>query len=200
MCCSIKHLRSQRNASLSAVRLIKYLHLAYLAKPGADRVIFRKIRKTRAGHLVGIGLGDGDLARKMIRLAAQHTLRKRVRFTGIDLFELRPGDASGLTLKGAHRLLKQTGARVQLVPGDPFSALARTANALLDTDLVVIRADQDTAALQRAWFYLPRMLHEHSLVLIERPAAEGQPSSYQVLDWRAVGQLAEATAPRRRAA
>ena len=69
-----------------------------------------------------------------------------------------------------------------------------------DTDLVVIRADQDPAALERAWFYLPRMLHEKSVVLIEQPGAEGQAATYRVLDLPTIRQWAEAQTPRRRAA
>jgi hypothetical protein len=194
------HFRAQRNASLSAARLIKYLHLAYLAKPAADRVVYRAVRNTRAGHLVGLGLGCGRLTRNLIQLAAQYTARERVRFTGIDLFEMRPAASPGLSLKQAHSLLTPSGARVRLVPGDPFSALARTANSLLDTDLVVIRADQDPASLQRAWFYLPRMLHEHSVVLVEQPGREGQDGTYRMLDLDAVRQLADAQTSRRRAA
>ncbi len=183
---------------MSAGRLIKYLHLAYFAKPAADRAVFRNIRKIRAGHLVGIGLGDGELARKMILLAGQDTTRPKVRFTGIDLFEMRPDSGACMTLKQAHRMLHSLDARVQLVPGDPFTALARTANSLLDTDLVVIRATQLGDALDRAWFYLPRMLHDGSLVLIERAGRDGQDASYEVLD-RAAVQSRVAT-PLRRAA
>ncbi len=133
-----------------------------------------------------------DLARNMIQLAAQYTAREQVRFTGIDLFEMRPATSPGLSLKQTHSLLTPSGARVQLVPGDPFSALARTANSLLDTDLVVIRADQDPASLQRAWFYLPRMLHEKSVVLVEQPGCEGRDGTYRVLDLHAIWQLADA--------
>ncbi len=185
---------------MSAARLIKYLHFAYLAKPVADRLVYRAIRRTRAGHLVGIGLGSGRLARGMIQLARQYTTRARVQFTGIDLFEARPAAAPGLSLKQAHRLLAGTGARLRLVPGDPYSALAQTANSLMDTDLVVIRADQDGAALDRAWFYLPRMLHAQSVVLIERPGAEGREGAYWALDPAAVGRLAAARSTRHRAA
>ena len=132
---------------MSAIRLIRYLHLAYFSKPVAERVIFRKIRKLRAGNLVVIGLDDCQLALKMTRLARQYTKRPRVRFTGIDLFEMRPDGATGLPLKQAHRMLQVPGARTQLVPGDPFTALARSANSLQESDLMVIRADQ----LARRW-------------------------------------------------
>jgi hypothetical protein len=185
---------------LSAARLIRYLHLAYIAKPVADRVVYRTLRETRAGHLVVMGLGSGQLARNMVGLAAQYTERDQVRLTGIDLFESRPAPQPGLSLKQAHSLLTATGARVRLVPGDPYSALAHAANSLPDTDLVVISADQDPNALQRAWFYLPRMLHDRSVVLVEQPAAEGRERCYRTLDLPAVRKLAEGQMAHRRAA
>ena len=185
---------------MSAASQLKYLHLAYFAKPVADRVVYRTIRNTRAGHLIGIGLGCGRLVRNMIQLASELTHRDQVRFTGIDLFESRPSPSSGLSLKQAHSLLKSLKARVHLVPGDPFSALARTANSLPDTDLVVIRADQDEASLARAWFYLPRMLHAGSVVLIETTGSDGQTETYQSLSLDAVRNLAGAHTAHRRAA
>jgi hypothetical protein len=97
-------------------------------------------------------------------------------------------------------MLAASGARLRLVPGDPYSALAHAANSLLDTDLVVIRADQDPVALERAWFYLPRMLHEQSVVLVEQLGTEGHEGTYRALDLQAVRQLAAAHSSRRRAA
>ncbi len=190
---------------MSASRLLKYVHLAYLAKPIADRAIFRTIRKIRAGNLVVIGLGDGQLAQKMVLFAQQdadrpHADRLHVQITGIDLFEMRSDRGGSLSLKQAYQLLHATGARTKLVPGDPFAALARSANVLLGTDLIVIRASQLGPAMDRAWFYVPRMMHDHSLVMVEQCGASGQTSSYEVLDRQAVQRLANTTAPMRRVA
>jgi hypothetical protein len=54
--------------------------------------------------------------------------------------------------------------------------------------------------MDRAWFYLPRMLHDRSLVLVERLGSNGQAGEYEVLDRQAVQQLANASVPMRRAA
>lgn len=185
---------------MSAASLLQHLYLSHFAKPSSERIVFRTIQKARAGHLVAIGLGDGQLARNMILLAQRHTTRARVRFTGIDLFEMRSKERNDLPLKRAHRMLHSLPARIQLVPGDPFQALARHANSLLDSDLVVIRADQLGRAMDRAWFYLPRMLHENSLVLVNQPGKSGKPSSYEVLDRHAVQRVADANKPQRKAA
>jgi len=182
---------------LSAARLIKYLQFAYLSKPPVEKSIFRTIRTTRAGHLVELGVGTGQLAMRMIELAASYSTRPRVQYTGIDLFELRQDDDRRLSLRQTHQLLCRTDARVRLIPGDPYAALARHANTLLDTDLIVVHADQDPALLAHAWFYVPRMLHAGSRVIIE---SEDKSTPPRLLDPGAVRQLADATKPRRRAA
>ncbi len=111
----------------------------------------------------------------MIDVAATASGVENVTYTGIDLFESRTSsDGQGVSLKLAHRILLATGARIRLLPGDPFTALLqRAANGLTGTDLVVISADQNAAALANAWFYVPRMLHATSVVFVERvePAA-----------------------------
>ena len=104
---------------MSAPSLWKYVYLAYLAKPAPDRVIYRTIRKFRAGHLLVIGLGTGQTPKQMVQLAARYTHRPCVRLTGIDRFETRPAPLPPLSLKTAYRLLNPLGARIQLVPGDP---------------------------------------------------------------------------------
>ncbi len=185
---------------MSAASLIKYLHLAYLAKPAAARIIYRLLRKSRASRLVCIGLGDGQIARQMIQVAVMYAAQPRVRFVGIDQFESRSATSPTLPLKAAYRLLRPLGAQVQLIPGDPYAALARSANTLLNTDLILIDAHQSPASLAQAWFYVPRMLHDQSLVLIETPGRDGAESTYRLLDAAAVRQLAAHATPRRQAA
>ena len=104
----------------------------------------------------------------MIRLAAVKNASHRIDYTGIDLFDARSrSDSPGLTVKAAYRKLVATGARIRLVPGDPFAALSRVANELLETDLVIVTAGLAPESLLKAWFFLPRMLHEDSHVFLE---------------------------------
>jgi len=113
----------------------------------------------------------------MIEVAALDTPVREIRYTGVDLFEARtPSGGPGMTLKTAHRLLTATGARIQLLPGDPYTALARTANSLAGTELVVVSARHDPDLLARAWFYLPRMLAERAQVWIEEARGPGGPA------------------------
>jgi hypothetical protein len=53
--------------------------------------------------------------------------------------------------------------------------------------MVLISRDTDEESLERAWFYLPRMLHEKSLILTEEVVAKdesGAPSewAFQLMD------------------
>ncbi len=121
------------------------------------------------------------------------------------MFEGRPaGQPAGLSLKEAHRVLHNTGARVQLVPGDPFSALARTANSLPDIDLMLLDADHDVDSMSKAWFYVPRMLRESSLILVESNAGVDDKTGERLTRWdgldrKTIDQRA-ASGGRRRAA
>ena len=136
----------------------------------------------------------------MIEAASLHVPQGRIHYTGIDLFEARSSmDGPGVTLKMAHRLLKATGARTQLLPGDPLTALSREANCLTGTDLVIISARQDRSSLARAWFYVPRMLHPGSQVYVEEVGRGGRPPVLRRLAPDEIARLAT-PAPRRQAA
>lgn len=182
-----------------SARRLKYFQLAYFSRPKSDRAIYRAIRRCRACKIVEMGIGDGRRAERMIRLAQSWSEGRPVRYTAIDPFELRAQEAGpGLSLKNAYRKLKATGARVQVVPGDPLPALARVANSLIGTDLVLISADQDEASLDAAWFYVPRMLHDGSQVLFEE--IEDSVSRWRVLSHAHVRKLAQRQEQRLRAA
>ena len=156
--------------------LLKYSYLAYLSQPASDRPIYRAIRRYRVRRIVELGVGYAKRAQRMIALASQCQPDGCIWYTGIDLFEDRPADRPGITLKLAYQLLRRSAANVQvrLVPGDPFEALARTANSLTNTDLIVISQDQDLESLTHAWSLVPRMLHETTLVFQEHEAAGGK--------------------------
>jgi hypothetical protein len=103
----------------------------------------------------------------LLELALQTTAAEELKYAGLDLFEARAESATGISLKQAHKELKPLGIKVQLVPGDAFSALARSANSLTNSDFIIIGHDVDADSLAKAWFYLPRMLHDGSQVFLE---------------------------------
>ena len=178
---------------------LRFAYLSYFSQPPSDRPIYRAIRSHRVRRIVEFGVGLGQRAVRMIEAASLFAPRQKILYTGVDLFEARSSDEGpGLTLKMAHRKLKSTGARIQLLPGDPFTVLSRSANGLSGTDLIVISERQDKDSLARAWFYLPRMLHGSSSVFIEEPSRQGGKRVLRQLPSREIEE--RATAGMRRAA
>ncbi|MBX7167889.1 MAG: hypothetical protein K1X74_16265 [Pirellulales bacterium] len=145
---------------------LKYLYLAYLSKPASERKLYRTIKREQVTSILEIGVGEGQRALRMIDLARRLHPEETIRYSGIDLFEAR-NDGEGVAIKEMHRLLSPTGAKFRLIPGDPFSALSRKANDLPKAELVVISSTVDKQSLAKAWFYLPRLLEKHSLVMRE---------------------------------
>jgi hypothetical protein len=157
---------------------LRSLQLAHFSKPIGDRPLYRAIATGKVRSILEIGLGPTVRSLRMIELAQRLAAGDAIRYVAIDLFEGRPkSSAPGLSLKEAHRVLKATGAKLQLIPGDPASALARSANSLQKIDLILIAAHHDEASMARAWFYLPRMLATHSAVYLEESAAGAEPTT-----------------------
>jgi hypothetical protein len=182
-----------RRTRLSFIKFCHKLYLLHFSKPIENRPICRTVVKQKPTRIVELGLGTGQRTQKMLRLATRFSPKANIHYTGIDLFEARTGkDGPGMRLKDAHRSLQMSGVKIQLVPGDAFSALARTANSLPATDLIVISKCQDPQSLEKAWFYVPRMLHERSIILQEN--ADG--SGFQELAQKAIAEHI----PQRRAA
>jgi len=161
-------------ATMSQLGIVKYSYLAYFSQPKSDRPIYKHLHTHPVRTIVELGVGDAVRAQRIIEMAVAMHPDAKIRYTGVDLFEARPPDKPGLTLKLAYRTLKRLPVNIQLIPGDPFTALARVANSLTGTDLLVIAADQDPDLMARAWILVPRMLHEDSLVFSER-VSKGQP-------------------------
>ena len=184
---------------MSAAGFFKSVYLQYLSKPPEYRKVYAAIRRRKPRSIVELGVGDGTRAQRIIAMAQRYH-EGEVRYTGVDLFEARDDAQTGLPLKSAYKLLRSTGAKVQLVPGDPFSALARTANSLTGTELLIISSDQDVQSLERAWFYVPRMITESSLTFIESDAGDDAAKSTTRLSLADVQARSGQPAQARRAA
>lgn len=187
------------------MRALRTFYLCYLSQPKGLRPLYRTLlkrakpsRKNAGGpirKITELGVGTSERTLRMLELcpATDETV-----YAGIDLFEARQnGDGPGLKLKEAHQRLATTGAKIKLIPGDPFSALMRSANSLTGQDLIIIAADQDRASLAKAWFYVPRMLNEHTVVL-EETLIDGK-ATLAVVPHDEISRRA-AAAPGRRAA
>ncbi len=173
-------------------------YLCYLSRPVGDRAIYRAIRAGSLRKLVELGVGTASRGLRMIDVAAVQAPRCEVQYIGLDLFETRgEADGPGLSLKTAYQKLRATGARVRLVPGDPLDGLARVANSLGTVDLLIFSAGLDRSC-SRAWWFVPRLLHERTQVGVEQPAADGTTRMF----WKTraeIEQLASAAAKRRAA-
>jgi hypothetical protein len=179
----------------------RLLYLTYFSQPVGERLIYRAIRRSKAKSVLEIGMGAGVRACRLIEVMRRSAGGEGLRYAGIDLFELSPtAGSSKLSLKSAHCKLKPTGAQVRLVPGDPFTALARAANEIGVCDVVVVSAGHDAGSLSRAWFYVPRLLASGTQVFIERAGAEPNLSVFELLSHEEIRRLAQAGMPRRTAA
>jgi len=148
---------------------LRAFYLSYLSTPPSDHLIYRAICRHQVRKILELGIGTGQRSVRMIELAGLLHPPPQVELSGMDLFESRSAaDGPGMSLKAAHRLLGRTGARIQLIPGDPYTGLARSANRLHPFDLVVISARLDPQSLARAWFYVPQLLHDRTQVFQER--------------------------------
>lgn len=184
----------------------KYALYAHLSRPVADRAIYRTLHKSPGQKparqairtLVELGIGKGRRTERMLEVAQRYAPAESIRYTGVDLFEARAKNSPGMSLKEAFRWSKTLGVKAELIPGDPLSALARAANRLTGTDLVIIAADQDREALAQAWFYIPRMLTSHSIVLLEE--SDGETTSFRAVPRQEIESLASTGSAARRAA
>ncbi|MCH2183749.1 MAG: hypothetical protein MK108_17260 [Mariniblastus sp.] len=152
---------------MPSISRLKYLQLRFLAKPKCDRQIYKLIAANRYRSILELGIHDIERTRNLIQVAQKFGLGGEVKYTGVDLFEGRPGGPAERPLKQVHQQLKPLGVKLQLVPGDPVQALNRIANAHTRTDLIIVSSECDTASLEQAWFYVPRMLHASSTVLLQ---------------------------------
>jgi hypothetical protein len=184
---------------LSVGSLLRSSYLLYFSQPAADRALYKALAARPIRSIVELGIDLADRTLRLLEVAAWRSECLPLRYTGIDPFEGRDGKWPGPSLKQAHAALRLPNVRVQLVPGDPHAALARVANALGGTDLVVISADQDRESLARAWTWLPRMLTAESLVFLEQPG-EKAGAVWRRIPLAEVQQLAAQTGRRSRRA
>lgn len=154
---------------MSIISRLRLLYLCHFSKPFANRLIYRAIRLHKPRKIVELGIADGSRAIRLIEVAWRASTQSDVHYVGMDSFEGRPAadGHGGLSLKAAHQLLRVTGARVQLVPGNPSDSLIRLANSLGKVDLLIVPVELDSPSFARFWSFLPRMLHEGSLVFVE---------------------------------
>lgn len=166
---------------MGAKRWLRRIYLCYFSRPVGERALYRACRRQAPKSIVEIGVGTGQRISRLMEFVLESHAASDVRYVGIDLFEARSPDSPGLGLKQAHAQFKPLGIKLQLVPGDPHSALSRVANAVRDVDWLVIAADVDRESMTRAWPFVPRMLNATTRVYVEEPGTDGKLNQYREL-------------------
>ncbi|MGI9457291.1 MAG: hypothetical protein ACR2NU_12075 [Aeoliella sp.] len=164
---------------MAAIGPLKYAYLALFSKPKRERLLYKHLRSIRGRRIVEVGIGSIDRAVRLVSVAQRFHHDNEVSYTGLDWFEEREVGAAPMPLIHAHRQLQLTAARVRLVPGFPTATLPQIANSLQRTDLILISSQLNDAALDRVWFYLPRMCHSNTVVLRETLVSDGDESDFE---------------------
>jgi hypothetical protein len=184
---------------LSVGSLLRSSYLRYFSQPAGERTIYQAIHRRPIRSIVEIGMDLSRRTPRVLEMAFAASGVGAVRYTAIDQFESRPADQTKLTLKQAFAALRASSAQIRLIPGDPASALARTANSLTNTDLLMISDLANAASLAQAWIWIPRMLSVGALVLVEQPEASKR-TSWREVSPREIQSLATAASKSRRQA
>jgi hypothetical protein len=183
---------------VAAANWFRYTYLARFARPKGNRQLYRLVKRQRVCRIVEIGISDLSRAVSLIKVAQRFAGEKKVWYTGLDLFEARPAGQKALALKETYRILRATDANVRLVPGMPNMSLAAAANAHQNTDLILLGPSVSESDLKGAWFYVPRMLHEDSIIVSERHDTDRQ-VSFQAITRTQIAELASRDTMRRAA-
>ncbi|HVT26685.1 MAG TPA: hypothetical protein VHE81_01580 [Lacipirellulaceae bacterium] len=175
---------------MAAANWFRYAKLAYFSRPKGNRELYRLVKRSGLCRIVEIGMSDLSRTVGLIEVAQRFASDNKVWYTGFDWFEARQPGSPRLLLKETYRLLRATGAIVRLVPGAPAPSLAAAANAHQNTDLILLGPDVGEEDIQNAWFYVPRMLNDNSVVLNEQRMSDGQPiftaiTRSQIAEWAA---------------
>jgi hypothetical protein len=174
---------------------IRRVWLTRFSKPAADRPLFRHVLRKTPTRLIEIGIDSLDRSARLLRVATAVAPTDAVHYVGLDRFEGRlAGEPQGATLKQAHQRLHGL-ARVQLLPGNADTSLARMCNHLGVFDVVVIAAVTDERHLERSWFFIQRITNASSLVL--RETAAGGDRSWEVVAKPRIDELASRAVLRR---
>ena len=151
---------------MASIGIFRKLWFLRNARSVGERPLVRSILESKPKKILELGIGELERTPKMLSMVARIS-DVPIHYVGFDRFEARmPGDPPGVTLKEAHSCLQNFG-RIQLVPGNPDSTLARLCNHLGSFDLILVSAAIDQVTISRCWFFLQRLTQSHTIVLQE---------------------------------
>lgn len=185
---------------MSVGSLLRSSYLRFFSQPAQERTIYQAIHGRSIRSIVEMGIDASVRTPRVLQWIEGQIGAKELRYTGIDLFDARPARQPKLLLKHAFATLHAQWPGVRLVPGDPASALCRVANSLSGTDLILISGLADLSLSSEAWIWVPRMLHDHTIVLLEQAAGTAGKTAWRQLAIGEIQQLATAASKARRRA
>lgn len=138
-----------------------------LAKPVAERELFRLLLAQPIASVLEIGVGNGERMKRIVQLAQLAPTATQLRYVGVDGFESAQDGAPHLTLKQAHQQASQLGLRATLIPGDLRSAMPRVAHKVGASDLVIVDGEFDVSSPTSGPIgqWLHHITHSSSVVL-----------------------------------
>lgn len=173
---------------MSGVGFFRRIWLTRFSSPAVERPLLRLVLDRRPAKILELGLGTLERTERLLGVASS---LGPVHYVGLDRFEARlPGDPAGVTLKEAHRRLHGLG-RIQLVPGNADSSLARLCNQLGGFDLVLVSSSTDRQNLTRCWFFLQRVTRPGTVLMQE--VVRDASSTWQEVSHERVADLASQT-------
>lgn len=173
---------------MSGVGFFRRIWLTRFSSPAVERPLLRLVLDRRPAKILELGLGTLERTERLLGVASS---LEPVHYVGLDRFEARlPGDPAGVTLKEAHRRLHGLG-RIQLVPGNADSSLARLCNQLGGFDLVLVSSSTDRQNLTRCWFFLQRVTRPGTVLMQE--VVRDASSTWQEVSHERVADLASQT-------
>jgi len=173
---------------VSGVGFFRRIWLTRFSSPAVERPLLRLVLDRRPAKILELGLGTLERTERLLGVASS---LGPVHYVGLDRFEARlPGDPAGVTLKEAHRRLHGLG-RIQLVPGNADSSLARLCNQLGGFDLVLVSSSTDRQNLTRCWFFLQRVTRPGTVLMQE--VVRDASSTWQEVSHERVADLASQT-------
>ncbi len=114
-----------------------------LAKPVAERALFRALLAEPISSVLEVGVGNGERMKRIVQLAQLKTGVTQLRYVGVDGFESAKDGAVHLTLKQAHQQAAGLGLKANLIPGDLRSAMPRVAHKIGPSDLIIVDGEFD---------------------------------------------------------
>ncbi|MCU0710480.1 MAG: hypothetical protein MUC43_00375 [Pirellula sp.] len=159
---------------MSRLSWTKRFYWRYLAKPAGERALFLHVLENPVASILEIGLGDGERFARVIPLCIKPEGISQIRYAGVDPFESASAGTPHLPLKTAHRKLAELGVKANLIPGDTIAAIARVANVVLPSDLVIVdgRWNSGDEISQAIHQWLPRLCHDRSTIFARNSDSE----------------------------